>query len=125
MGDDLSFKAESSDIFEFLMDVRRIISEELPVYDNMISLDIVLLILASHFSGNYIQIKSLTSSLPHSKTGISYSCKKLLEDGWILKTNNGADGRVKHLVPTQKLMERCSAFIEKLIRLAEVSNIRY
>lgn len=115
----MSLQAEGSVVFPFLIEVRKIISEELPIDDNMISLDIVVVILAGHYTGKSIQVKSLLSSLPHSKTGIRYSCKKLLDDGWICKTDNSMDARVKLLVPSEKLMQRCSSFLVKLVALSQ------
>lgn len=113
----MSLQAESSVVLNTFLEIRRLISEELPVENNMITLDIVMLILYEHYAGRGLQVKSLFSSLPHSKTGIRYGCKKLFEDGWIDKTESGIDGRVKLLVPTEKLLQSYSAFSSKLMLL--------
>jgi hypothetical protein len=119
----VSSDSQGSVLLPLFIKVRRLISDELPANDNMIALDIIVLVLNGHYAGKSIQIKALVMSLPHSKTGIRYHCKKLIDDGWISKKYNGTDKRVKILVPTDKLMERCSSFLEKLLALSQASSL--
>lgn len=117
-------RTEEKIIIDLLLDVRKIISEELPVDESIITYDLILLVLAGHFNDKHVQMKSVVCMLPHSKTGVRYSCKRLVEDGWIEKAANGSDARVRLLVPTDKLLNCCSSFVDRVLELSSTLSDR-
>ena len=86
----------------------------LPIRNSLIATDILLEILLAHCRSQKIQVKVLLNSLPHSRTGIDYHYRWLINEGWIEIVPCDKDLRVRYAEPTNKLLGQTKAMMEAM-----------
>jgi hypothetical protein len=99
---------DSDDAFgKFLSHIhktRQVLSEELPIQNSLIALDILNSVAISYLSSQKLSVKVLMSALPHSPAGLRYHYVRLLEDGWLTTVKDAEDARIRWVKPTERLL---------------------
>ncbi len=93
---------------EFLLDLvslRSAFDEYLPIRNSLIAWDILVEVLLSYSQNRPLQVKVLLNELSHSRTGIDYHYRWLIEEGWIESVPCQKDRRVRYACPTERLLE--------------------
>ena len=83
--------------------MRQIASETFPMKGSNIPVDICLAVACHHHLGDTLTMKGLVAELPYSEAGVQYNLRELRDHGWVAMQNCPEDGRVRFLVPTEKL----------------------
>ena len=106
-----------SDLGDFLLDLvamRSAFDTHLPIRNSLIAWDILTEILLSHYDDRPLQVKVLLSQLPHSRTGIDYHYRWLIDEGWIEIYPCCKDRRVRYARPSERLLSQVRVMVEGL-----------
>lgn len=78
--------------------------EHIPLLTPLISLDVLLLAASHDGARGALPVKTFHLALMHSQDRVREVIKHLVEDDWLRLDEDGSDGRVKSVRPTEKLM---------------------
>lgn len=114
------------EIIELTLKLRFLSSMNLPIKDSLIAYDLIFYIALSHSCKKKITINQLFIDLPYSYTAVRQHYRRLLNDGYINHRKDEKDGRIKYVVPTNKLIEcisqytiQASFYLDSPIKLIE------
>jgi hypothetical protein len=85
-----------------------------PIRNSLIAWDILVEVLLAHSRGRKLQVKALLGELPHSRTGIDYHYRWLIDEGWIELVPCDKDKRVRYACPSQRLLESLHVMMSHL-----------
>ena len=97
-----------------LVFLRSAFDEHLPIRNSLIAWDILMEVLLSHCQDRPLQVKVLLNELPHSRTGIDYHYRWLIEEGWIEILPCSKDRRVRYARPSERLLSKVKVMMEGL-----------
>jgi len=95
-----------------IINLRESLEKYLPIQNSLIAYDMILLLCIHNYSRGNITVKQFFNSLPHSATAIRYHYKRFIKDGWIENYMDPKDKRIKHIRPTQKLIEAINFYMQ-------------
>lgn len=107
---------------DVLFNVRQHITNNLPVGNSFLPLDILLAVLRESSKNELLTVKRLFASLPHSHTGLRYHFDKLLVEGWLELEAVDCDKRIKIVKPTVKLTTQFDLMSQSLLSTFNSSN---
>ncbi|MEX0448774.1 helix-turn-helix domain-containing protein [Spiribacter sp. 221] len=99
--------------------MRQIASETLPMEGSNIPVDICLAVACHYHLGDTLTIKGLVSELPYSEAGVQYNLRDLREGGWVTMRKCPEDGRVRRLVPSEKLEEALESYWQTVAEMVD------
>lgn len=88
--------------------------QHLPFSGSSVAVDIVLFALTRHEERKPAYVKDFHLSLTYSEDRVSELLRELVDDGWLLLQRDSVDGRLRQVLPTQRLID---AFAEGQRRL--------
>jgi hypothetical protein len=94
--------------------LRSAFDAHLPIRNSLIAWDILMEVLLSFHQNRPLQVKVLLNELPHSRTGIDYHYRWLIEEGWIEIHPCNKDRRVRYACPSERLITQVRAMMESL-----------
>ena len=98
----------------FLMKVREVTAEHLPISHSIIPYQILLVVMFYHIRNDELSVKQLFNSGAFSEMGNRYHFKKLIQSDWIILKDHPKDFRLKLIKPSEKLMMAFANISEQL-----------
>jgi hypothetical protein len=98
----------------FLMKVREVTAEHLPISHSIIPYQILLVVMYYHIRNDELSVKQLFNSGAFSEMGNRYHFKKLIQSDWIILKEHPKDFRLKLIKPSEKLMLAFANISEQL-----------
>jgi hypothetical protein len=98
----------------FLMKVREVTAEHLPISHSIIPYQILLVVMYYHIRNDELSVKQLFNSGAFSEMGNRYHFKKLIQSDWIILKEHPKDFRLKLIKPSEKLMMAFASISEQL-----------
>ena len=86
----------------------------LPLNGSLIAYDLILLAMNIHFQGKKITVKNALFELPHSQTGVRAQYTRLKNEGWLQVQPSDEDARIRHLLPTNKLIHTYMSLLSSI-----------
>jgi len=98
----------------FLMKVREVTAEHLPISHSIIPYQILLVVMYYHIRNDELSVKQLFNSGAFSEMGNRYHFKKLIQSDWIILKEHPKDFRLKLIKPSEKLILAFANISEQL-----------
>jgi hypothetical protein len=89
---------------KFIYEIRSATNKLLPNQHSVIPFNILFLVGSSYFDGKTLSLKSLLTDTPFSEMGIRTHLKYLIDNELIYISDSNEDGRVKFVLPSDKLI---------------------
>jgi len=94
----------------------------LPIGNNMVTYDLLLLVYYHTQNNSPLNIKNLFLGLPYSKNCIRNHLEALIKNDWIVEKRNNSDGRQRQLLASKKTLSSFEKYIEYI---APVTGVKH